>query len=128
MNRVMSHVEFTSVRVCVCARNVQCASEVGCVCVERESNASLKAPSCSLLHISPIMTTISPPLPLAPFHFFPLHQCRAAPSLPALSANSASLPSLYADFFFFPPSPLNECGMWGPLHGFSCIVAIRWQR
>lgn len=73
------------------------------VCVELENNASLKAPSCSLLHITPITTAISLSLPFIPL-FLPSisvsSPVRAVPSLTALNTNSRSLSPLYGDFLF----------------------------
>lgn len=85
MNKVMSHTEFK--RVCVCV------FFLGMLCVEAE-NVSLKAPSCSLLHISPITTIISLPLSLPVCQSvypspFPLHYisfCSIVLVAPLLSA------------------------------------------
>lgn len=94
--------------VCICV----------CVCVEFQSNVSLKAPLCSLLHISPIMTPIS----VALFNFsFSLHPSVTALFLPAFSTTGPSLPSLSFHSLSCSRSLTHsgsECGAWGPLCGF----------
>lgn len=97
MNRITSHAEFTLV-CCVCCLHLclwvwvcLCVCARVCIYVEFHSNVSLKAPLCSLLYISPIMTPISVSL----FHFsISLHPSVTAPLLPAFSTTSPSLPSL----------------------------------
>lgn len=92
-----------------------------CVCmyVEFQSNVSLKAPLCSLLHIKAITTPISVSL----FHFsVSLHPSVTTPLLPAFSTASPSrLLSLSFHSLSCLPSLTHsgsECGMWGPLCGF----------
>lgn len=87
--------DYKSCRVHTCVLRVLSACVFVCVYVAFQCSVSLKAPLCSLLHISPITTPIS----VLCFHFFfSLHLSVTAPLLPALSTTS---PSLYSLFFYF---------------------------
>lgn len=104
--------------VCVCV----------CIYVEFQSNVSLKAPLCSLLHISRITTPISVSL----LHFsFSLHPSIAAPSLAALSTNIASLRARALSLCSLPGSLSHtlvvNVGRGDHSMAFSCAVAIWWR-
>lgn len=127
MNKITSHAEFTLVR-CVCVFCIcgVCVCVWVCIYVEFQSNVSLKAPLCSLLHISRITTPISVSL----LHFsFSLHPSIAAPSLAALSTN---IPSLRALSLRSLPCSLSHtlvanAGRGDHSMAFSCAVAIWWR-
>lgn len=124
----MSHAEFTVVRVC-CVNMCVCVWRLflEVVCVEPENNASLKAPSCSLLHISPITTVI--PLSLS-FPFIPLSPSPSPsphPSVPLPHSQRSALtaaPFPLCMVILFPRRPPSTslsgggCETRGPLHSF----------
>lgn len=123
----MSHAEFTVVRVCGVNVFVWLLF-LEVVCVEFENNASLKAPSRSLLHISPITTVIHPPLS---FPFIPLSPSPSPSPHPSVPLPHSQHSALTAASFplcmviFSPRRPPSTslsgrgCETWGPLHSFS---------